>query len=499
MRFLLASFQGAKTHVGRPEGSKEVTFPIRAGTPHGSPVSGSLFAIATVPLPSALSELLGAEAVLFYADDAAVVLRDLEQLGDVKRIFDEYAAASGLQFKAAKCVVLPLRLHDGDMDETVRQYSAAICRIAPQWASFKVASSAVYLGFRLGPGASPAEKWASVVQKYSSRAKAMAASVAPPSTAAQYYKVYILPTLQYTAQLCEASPSVAAAYEVAVQRMLRFPCRALPMRFGAMLPIVGAPEFADPLITSACAMRSAAERLGSEVDAACVVLAKAREEFGTLASLGHGAMPAECRWWADEAIADALARARDADPCDAPALSTAAAARALLPRFRVWFSEEAIDEQLLLRAMTRAMELAQRAAPTFGLAMLRAWCRAWATSFRRGDGAQACRACGRLGADTIDHMVRCPALWRAVQTRSALPPPSSLADALSLCRPASLAGASRTRRARPPAALMRLALASDAYHKLRDDDLAGHPPSPRRRGQRLQAVVRCAFARLWRL
>lgn len=111
LRFLRATFQQPTTHVGRLGGGEEVAFPVRAGAPQGSLVSGTLLAIEAVPLVQVLSYVLVEPAVLFFADDAAVLLRDLEQPATVQHILDDFEAVFGLVLKAAKCVVTPLRLH----------------------------------------------------------------------------------------------------------------------------------------------------------------------------------------------------------------------------------------------------------------------------------------------------------------------------------------------------------------------------------------------------
>lgn len=84
---------------------------MRAGTPQGSPISGTLFAACTVPLIEELSALLGEDAVLFYAHGAAILIENLSVLPKVHRVFQDFQAATGLTLKAAKCVVIPLGCH----------------------------------------------------------------------------------------------------------------------------------------------------------------------------------------------------------------------------------------------------------------------------------------------------------------------------------------------------------------------------------------------------
>lgn len=128
---LRASCRDSVAHIGRPTGEERIEFGVRAGTPQGSPIRGTLFAACTVPLIEELSALLGEGAVLFYADDAAILIDDLCVLPAMHRVFANFQVATGLALKAAKCVVIPLRCHDAAPEANMRRYSAEIAKWVP--------------------------------------------------------------------------------------------------------------------------------------------------------------------------------------------------------------------------------------------------------------------------------------------------------------------------------------------------------------------------------
>lgn len=137
----------------------------------------------------------------------------------------------------------------------------------------------------------------------------MARLSAAPSTSMQYYKTYVQPVLMYYAQLVPASPKVQHAYEVAAQRLLHMPHKALPVRFGRLLDTIGLQPMPDPVVFCASAMRRAAERLRPEVQECATMIATARAEVGTMASLADGARQPDDELWLGTAVVDALSAA----------------------------------------------------------------------------------------------------------------------------------------------------------------------------------------------
>lgn len=139
----------------------------------------------------------------------------------------------------------------------------------------------------------------------------------------------------------------------------------------------------------------------------------------------------------------------------------------LLPRLRKWFRADRVPTPALEAWIESAVASVAQTAPTFGISVLRTWCDAWATSARHGHHIEHCILCGRAQADRVSHLVRCAPLWRARASAAQVAPPDRLRQSLCLDRSPRLPGRSAGKRARPPASVFALAVASDTYHKLR--------------------------------
>lgn len=111
----------------------------------------------------------------------------------------------------------------------------------------------------------------------------------------------------------------------------------------------------------------------------------------------------------DEASAQ-CERGRRAPSASSIAVTAAEAAEALRPRLHAWIGADVLPDALALRAMARVLKPTAKCAPAFCTAVLRTWCRAWSSTFRRGLGSAPCPACMRPGADRIEHLVRCAKL-----------------------------------------------------------------------------------------
>lgn len=104
-----AMYATSWSSVGRSEGASTPGFSVGTGVPQGCPLSGSVFACATVTLVQMLVEVAGASDVFLFADDTAVVVVDrVSQLVAIRQAFEQYKAATALSLKDTKCVLLPL-------------------------------------------------------------------------------------------------------------------------------------------------------------------------------------------------------------------------------------------------------------------------------------------------------------------------------------------------------------------------------------------------------
>lgn len=141
-----------------------------------------------------------------------------------------------------------------------------------------------------------------------------------------------------------------------------------------------------------------------------------------------------------------------------------------------------------------AVEPLGKCSPVFGVAVLRTWCDAWKTASRGGFPIGACVLCGCGAGDLTRHMVRCPVLWREEAHVSAIPAPSSLAEAIALRTSEQFGPRRPSGKQRLPTFALRLALACDIFHKLK---CSCDEARPRARAFG-DSTIRAAAANAWR-
>lgn len=96
-------------------------------------MSGSAFALATVPLLLSQRGLLGARAAFAYADDIGLMIDDLGYLPAIAQTFDAFRRATGLELRLDKCKLIPVRIQEGDFSETKRVYANLVASLVPDW------------------------------------------------------------------------------------------------------------------------------------------------------------------------------------------------------------------------------------------------------------------------------------------------------------------------------------------------------------------------------
>ena len=96
------------------------------------------------------------------ADDVAVVVPYLSQLLEIARTFQQAETETGLVLGPAKCVVIPLIHFSTPVERLMKEW---LSLNIPQWAEFKVAGQALYLGVPIGPAATCIHAWDSALKK----------------------------------------------------------------------------------------------------------------------------------------------------------------------------------------------------------------------------------------------------------------------------------------------------------------------------------------------
>ena len=139
---------------GRFEG-----FELRSGIRQGCPLSPLLFVAAMDGLLRAIPTAVPQGLARAFADDTAVLLRDLKAgLPPLHGLFARLALATGLRLNMRKCVIIPLG------DRGLNPVSAFLERTFSPWFGAKVAMSGRYLGFEIGPARGGAS-WVKPTQK----------------------------------------------------------------------------------------------------------------------------------------------------------------------------------------------------------------------------------------------------------------------------------------------------------------------------------------------
>ena len=175
---------------------------IFSGVLQGCPLAGSFFAIAMDPFLRCFDRLIdacGEGIVRACADDIGASLRDIGDLSTMKDIFDLAQALAGLSLKPSKVHIVPAARKSSACELAfVKQWLAT--NVA-EWADFKVAHTAKYLGAYLGPeGGSMI--WQAAIAKWAARSYAIASARAPLKPTVHLYNTRAVTTLSYISRGC---------------------------------------------------------------------------------------------------------------------------------------------------------------------------------------------------------------------------------------------------------------------------------------------------------
>ena len=177
---------------------------VRSGVRQGCPLSGLLFSICVDVLLSKIEkQLRGNEAAGAFADDIAVVVEDFWRSAPaLQKLFAEFQRISALALNVRKTVMIPLwpMSCPGNVRTLIKECCA-------QWADFAIEVKGKYLGFLLGPG-STQERWNDALAKFEQRVKYWAGLHLGMALNIVAFNIYILPVLEFSAQLFEIDAEV---------------------------------------------------------------------------------------------------------------------------------------------------------------------------------------------------------------------------------------------------------------------------------------------------
>lgn len=187
-------------------GNRYPGFEITAGIRQGCPLSPLLFITVVDSLLRCLKAKIHKAFPRAYADDTALVIRDLfRDLPTVRAIFDDFARVSGLRLNIPKTLIIPL----GDWDPD--QVAQALNQANDPWKEIQCAHHGTYLGFVVGPGKGN-RSWEKPLQKAKARVPSWPWTTLGLHYSATVYNTYVLPTLTFVAQL-ERPPLAAKRQE----------------------------------------------------------------------------------------------------------------------------------------------------------------------------------------------------------------------------------------------------------------------------------------------
>ena len=210
--------------------TRERLFWILSGILQGCPLSGSLFIIAINPLLLALRQLspdCSRMVLTACADDIGIVLRSIELAPQIAALFDKFAALATLKLKAEKCVIVPVAIADAEAFKAqVLEYLVAQC---PQWANFLFKAYSTYLGWLIGPAATPALQWKEAIEKFAKRSEQIGATSIPAVIGARLYGQRAVPVLSYLPVFGAPPETLRRTEARALHRVLHLPFNSLSL------------------------------------------------------------------------------------------------------------------------------------------------------------------------------------------------------------------------------------------------------------------------------
>jgi len=192
-------------------------FPLETGVRQGCPLSPLLYATVAEVLLDAIEHRCPNILTRCYADDTALVANNFqEEAPRLQKLFQDFAAISGLCLNLAKCVIIPL--DEGNLD-TFRENLA---EWVPSWKDMQVTRHGKYLGFEVGPDKG-CKSWQEPTRKFLQRCHLWEAQGAGLHYHTTAYNSFALSTLTYIAQLECPPPETLAAEKEGLKKVISGP------------------------------------------------------------------------------------------------------------------------------------------------------------------------------------------------------------------------------------------------------------------------------------
>lgn len=189
-------------------------FRTESGVRQGCPISPQIFCICADLLLEKIKHALPTAIVRAYADDAAVVVQELDtDLPVLQRVFAEYSHMSGLTLNVKKTVIIPLS------NRSLQETTGRVEKNCKEWAGAAIATEGTYLGFQIGPS-SAGKSWDKPLEKFEKATKKWCNLKAGLQIATLAYNTFCLPILTYVAQLQQSTKGVIATEARCLKTMM---------------------------------------------------------------------------------------------------------------------------------------------------------------------------------------------------------------------------------------------------------------------------------------
>ena len=186
---------------------------MESGIRQGCPLSPMLFAVVMDVLLRAIPGALDKEAHHWvFADDVGVVMSSaVDQLPALQRLLDRFGKISGMEMNVAKTVLLPL------WPDSAEEHRRSVTESVPAWNDIQIATSAIYLGVRIGPGKEERE-WETAALRLQAKLRGWQWNQIGLHFAATIYNIYVQSTLGFTAQVADHTAAIQQLEQAALRK-----------------------------------------------------------------------------------------------------------------------------------------------------------------------------------------------------------------------------------------------------------------------------------------
>ena len=477
--FCLYSLASAVGPQKGEDGESIFLYWIWRGVLQGCPLSGFIWAIVFDPFLRILMASFqdpGYGVLRACADDVGAALKHIKFLRIFERVFFRARMAAGLSLGLPKCKLIPVAVpFTSAVRDQVRSWLEAYL---PEWSTFEVVPSGVYLGFALGPGVT-LESWEGPLSKLEVRARAIGGAKAPPTVSTLLYNSRAVPVVGYVPQLVSPPPSLYKSESLLASHVFHVPPNSFTISNLVRVSEFGGVPFRSAVALSLATAVRAAYATFSDIwgdlwdllaRAGMIGTTQAERDRGIywgphwktcamIARIHHlrtmdctarsadtrweqalkigvscaraflaarrARSPFATRWWiarglqkaVTKAIADGLFR-------DGPTVMVQRRLRAHFPH----------EESSVLNAQWEEIFRLLRGAPTFlATDVVKTWANAWTTSHRMGETEKlACLFCARPSGDDWKHYAGCAKMWQFIYEGWGRSDPGFFQDRLGL-------------------------------------------------------------------